>query len=71
MTQKQKSDKEKISKTEISSSKKEITENDLKFLFFCDFGKNVKDKENRFYEEVKDLGKLKQVRRFLKKFNTK
>ncbi len=71
MTQKQKSDKEKISKTEISSSKKEITENDLKFLFFCDFGKNVKDKENRFYEEVKDLGKLKQVRRFLKKFNKK
>jgi hypothetical protein len=71
VTQKQKSDKEKISKTEISSSKKEITENDLKFLFFCDFGKNVKDKENRFYEEVKDLGKLKQVRRFLKKFNKK
>ncbi len=44
--------------------KREATEDDLKYLFFCDFGKLVKDKENKLYEEVKDFDKLKQVNLF-------
>jgi hypothetical protein len=38
----------------------EIGEEHLKYLLFCDF-LNLKNKENRLYEEVKDLEKLKQV----------